>query len=157
MKRKNMVVVLVVICLIAVLCGVVFQVENNKDQFKVSRVTAIPDSGMEKEFILVEDRFNVSLFDSLELRIEFPMDYMGKEWEQKTGEAVLTDLNISVIHGEADGGVFYVRYDMEDELYDVVFDTVIRKKQASYQLSCVQRVSKDASTIKFDRLKIKKI
>ena len=149
MKKKHWVILVLAVSLI-VLLFLIGSIENNKDSFKVRKMTENSE-----EYLSVEDRFNVSYFDSAELEIHIPTDFT--KWKESDEEYLYEDPEIRMDDGKINYCTSYITYDKKNEFYTLVIETGIKKNNNSgYKISSTQIIDPDSLNIRFDDLDIEK-
>lgn len=141
--------------LLIILLSLMFSLENNKNQFKVKKVTMTTENECSEEFIQVEDRFNLNYFNSIDLKISFPFDF--SKWKDIDEKYLYENPEIKVTNANLISCISYVTYDKLDKIYYLVLELGIKKDEIGYNLFCVQRINIDSFDIKIDELKTKKM
>lgn len=128
--------------------------ENNKNQFKVKKLTMTTENQYSEDVISVEDRFNIKYFNSISLVINYPIDLT--KWKDIDEKFLYKNPEIKVTEWKLIYCMSYITFDKVDKFYYLVLNLGIKKNNVGYNLLCVQRINNNLD-IKIDELKIEKM
>lgn len=105
------------------------------------------------KLLVVDEQIQLSKTHDTAFKLVVPMDFTL--WEDLGESYLYKEPGFETNESHLNKGVVYVNYNKKDELYYVVANFVVWKKNTGYDVDCVLLVEADNLNVRVDRMNIK--